>query len=85
MDEAAMPFSPDMAELRLLAELANIPAGRMAAGFNDPEHLFNHISLYELALLKQGCDRIAELSQDLASACDIYTKAAKEMLEASGE
>ncbi len=65
-------FLADMPELVALAQLSGVAPSKMAAAFSDPEHLFEHISLDELARIKESTDRLAALSAQLAKACEGY-------------
>ena len=60
-------FSPDLPELRLLAQFVGIAPSRLAAAFSDPAHLFEHITLDELQRFKENCDRVGALMVDMAA------------------
>jgi hypothetical protein len=78
----AQTFSATLPELVALAQLAGVDPAKMAAAFSEPEQLFAHISLDELARIKVSTDLLAALSVQLAAACDVYMAAAKEFAEA---
>jgi hypothetical protein len=73
-------FLPDQPELQALAQLSGVAPSKMAAAFSEPEKLFEHISLDELARIKESTDRIAALSVALAAACDAYIRHAEGVL-----
>jgi hypothetical protein len=79
----APSFSATLPELVALAQLAGVDPSKMAAAFSEPEHIFQHITLDELARIKQSTDRLAALSAQLAAACDVYMTSAKGVLETS--
>jgi hypothetical protein len=78
-------FSADQPELRALAQMAGVDPSKMAAGFNEPEKLFDYISLAQLARLKTSADRLGALSLQLVAAMDIYTRYAQAFREANAE
>jgi hypothetical protein len=65
------PISPDQPELRLLAQLAGCAPSKLAAAFNNPEHLFKHVTLEQLARLKESCDRLAALMVLMTARADV--------------
>jgi len=75
-------FSPDLPELRLLAQFAGIEPSQMAAAFSVPELLFEHITLAELNRLTEVCVRIGVLSGQLAAASSIATATLEETMQA---
>jgi len=76
-----MTILADQPELVALANLAAVAPSKVAQGFNDPERLFEHLSLDELARLKAATDRLAMLAVVLANACDMYARYAQAILE----
>ena len=66
-------LSPDQPELRTLCQLAGIAPSRLAAAFNDPEHLFSHISRDELERFMASCQRLDLLQRRLIAALGIMT------------
>jgi hypothetical protein len=77
-------FSADLPELVALAQMASVAPSAMAAGFSDPANLFQHISLGELARIKESTDRLAVLGVRLAKACDGYIAYAERVLNQPG-
>jgi hypothetical protein len=83
MVEALMSddFSPDLPELKIMAMLAGVQPVAMAAAFNEPERMFERITLDELNRLREAFVRCALLGERLAAACEIYREYAKQILE----
>ena len=65
-----MPFSPDLPELRLIAQLAGIAPSRLAAAFNDPAHLMEHLTRDELKQFQAACFRLGEVQSRMMQALD---------------
>lgn len=61
-------IAADAPEFAMLASAAGIDVKRMAAGFNDPAHFFDHLTLEELERFTASCDRFAELQKTIMSA-----------------
>jgi hypothetical protein len=74
-------FSPDLPELKIMAALAAVQPSAMAAAFNEPEKMFEHLTLGELDRLREAFVRCAILGERLAAACGIYSEYAKQLLE----
>lgn len=68
----ATNFSPDLPELRLLAQVAGVAPSRMAAAFSDPEHFTNHMTVEEINRFKEGCDRLFAVQADMTAALNVY-------------
>lgn len=49
----------DTPELRLIAQLAGIAPSRLAAALNNPEHLYQHLTLDELKRFEESCIRLS--------------------------
>ncbi len=76
----------DQPELLALAALAALPASKVAAAFNDTDHLFEHLSLEEIDRIRGACERLGALSALLATSLDSYTEAIRSMADvAAGE
>jgi hypothetical protein len=75
--ESLMAISAETPALQALAALGGIEPQKMAAAFNDPEHLFDHLTLEELARLKAGCDQMAALQLVMVAAMDLCMAYAK--------
>jgi hypothetical protein len=54
-------FSPDLPELRLLAQLAGLRPSAFAAALNNSEHFSEHISADELSRYLASQDRLLAL------------------------
>lgn len=67
------PILADAPEVLALATLASVSATTMAAAFNDPEHIFSHMSLDELGRLQNAAARLTELNTRMARALAIYS------------
>jgi hypothetical protein len=74
------PISPDLPALRMLAQTAGVAPSHVAAGFTDPEHLFAHITLEELARLTKACFEFVALSERLVAAATIAEAAVAKAL-----
>ena len=70
----------DEPELLALAQLASVPASKVAAAFNDAEHFFDHLSLEELQRLSGAVARLGALSRALVAATEVYANQAREIL-----
>lgn len=55
------PFSPDLPELRLLAQLAGLKPSAVAAALNNPEHFNKHVSSEEMARFANAESRVIAL------------------------
>ena len=55
------PFSPDEPELRLLAQLAGLKPGALAAALNDPDHFNTHVSSEEMGRFAAAESRVIAL------------------------
>jgi hypothetical protein len=64
----------DQPEVIALAGLASVPASKIAAAFNSPEHFFEHLALPELARLSAACERMAAVQRRMVEAMETYTK-----------
>ncbi len=73
-------LSPDLPELRLLAQLAGVKPSALAAGFSAPENLLQYVGLEELARLKDACDRLAAVMWIMTAAAE----KAKTAIQAKG-
>lgn len=72
----------DLPELVAMAQLAAVPASRMATAFNDGEHFFEHLTLDELDRIRAACERFAIVQAAMVQAMDAYTTAASKVLQA---
>lgn len=77
------PVLADEPELVALAQLASLPASRMAAAFSNPQDFFKHMSLEELTRLEATCKRMAEFQKRLTSALDVYVWEVHRIMQAS--
>ncbi len=75
-----MAISADSPELKAFAMAGDIDPEKMAAAFNDPEHLFDHLTLAEIARFKIGCDRLVDLQKVMLAAMDQYMAHARAVL-----
>lgn len=73
-------ISADLPELIALASMASVDPERMAAAFNDPENLFDHLTRDDLHQLKLSCDRLAVLQAQLTASADRYMVFARGVL-----
>lgn len=78
-------IAADRPELVALAALASLAPSRMATAFNDPEHLFEHLTLEELGRLQGATTRLAALQAELGAALEVYREEARKLLEARQE
>jgi hypothetical protein len=54
-------ISPDLPELRLLAQLAAVKPSALAAALNNPEHFSEHLPAEELSRYLAGMTRLIAL------------------------
>jgi hypothetical protein len=73
--------SPDLPELRLLAQLAGLRPASLAAAVNDPDHFSNHISAAEMERFLGAQTRVLRLTARMDR---ILTAASDKNLEARG-
>ena len=64
-------LSPDLPELRIIAQFAGIAPSRLAAAFNNPEHFLDHMTPDELDRFKDSCDRLNAIQVRMLAAVDI--------------
>ena len=80
---AAVEILADQPEIVALAQVASVPASKMVAAFNDPQHFFDHMTLDELQRLDSACVRMADVQKQMAQALAIYADWAKAFLAQS--
>ena len=68
-------ISPDMPELRLWAQLVGIAPSRLAAAFNDPLRLHEHITFDEMNMIAGTAGRLAALQARMLAALELFMKA----------
>jgi hypothetical protein len=71
---ATRQFSPDLPELRLLAQIAGVAPARMAAAFSDPAHFAEHMTIDEINRFKEGCDRLFDVQTEMTEAFHVYLR-----------
>ena len=64
-------FSPDLPELRLIAQLAGIAPSRLAAAFNSPEHFMDFITQEQLDRFSKSLNRLHAVQVQMIAAVDI--------------
>jgi hypothetical protein len=69
------PFSPDLPELRLLAQLAGLKPNALAAALNNPEHFNKHVDSEELARFTQAESRVIALISRISTHLTPYIEA----------
>jgi hypothetical protein len=75
----------DQPELVVLGTLSGVAPSKMAAGFNDPEHIFSFLDLEEVQRIQGACERLGALTVTLAEALQIYTDAARAVLSEASD
>jgi len=70
----------DAPELQVLAQLASVAPSKVADAFNDPEHMFDHMSLDELHRLESASTRMGGVITEMARALAIYADVARRYL-----
>jgi hypothetical protein len=55
-------YSPDLPELRLLAQLAGVKPSALAAALNNPEHFSAHITTAQVSRYLSGVTRLSALT-----------------------
>ena len=78
-------ISADQPELQAFALLAGVEPWKMAMAFNDPDHLFDHLTLEEIARFKVGCEAIEVLRVRMLAAMDQYLSYTRGVLAGSGK
>jgi len=78
-----MAILADQPELMALANLAAVPASKLAAAFNDPQNFYTHIDLDEVGRLNNAIQRLSVLSHQLVEAATIFTDMAQEAMAGS--
>lgn len=63
-------ISPDLAELRLLAQLSGIAPSRLAAAVNNPEFFSKHLSVEELGRYVSSVTRLLILTKRIGEVID---------------
>ena len=77
-------ISPDQPEFRMLAQLAGCPPSKLAAAFNNPEHLFEHVTLEQLERFTAACARLTALSLELTARIDLVPALHAKKLKEAG-
>lgn len=77
-------LDPELPEFLALCELAQVDTAKAAAGFNDATRIFEHISLEELAKLREASGRFADLGRHLAAAMELHAAYAKGVMVGLG-
>lgn len=52
----------------MLAEAAGVDVEKMAAGFGDPLHLFEHLTLEDLARISTSAQRFTDVQREIQNA-----------------
>lgn len=71
-DSIRVPLEAESPALKAFALVAGLEAWKLAAAFNDPEHLFDHLTLDEIARFKAGTDLLASTHAQMVEAMDRF-------------
>lgn len=73
-------LSPDSPAVQGMALAAGLEAWKLAAAFSDPEHLFDHLTLEEIARFRAGVDELETTRAVMLAAMDQYLAYARGVL-----